>query len=121
MKFSDLTRDQKIEVKQRMLTERLLDAEGRSPSYWELAEVDSTISDEEVGKAFANVEFVFDDFSCGAAADRDSVLDELKEWAESFLKHANYVAAGKLSHLQASLGIDWAREALLEHIKAVRV
>ena len=122
MRFSDLTKDQRTEVKQRLLCERLEKDENRTPSYGELTDVDETVSDKEAEEAYAGTEFVPDDFSCGVAADRDGVLDELKEWAERELLMAKYAKPGvamRLS-LEVELGIDWARKALLDHIEAVR-
>lgn len=122
MRFGDLTKDQRTEVKQRLLCERLEKDENRTPSYGELADVDEAVSDKEAEEAYAGTEFVPDDFSCGVAADRDGVLDELKEWAERELLMAKYAkpgAAMRLS-LEVELGIDWARKALLDHIEAVR-
>ena len=123
MRFCDLTKDQRTEVKQRLLCERLEKNENRTPSYGELADVNEAVSDKEAEEAYAGTEFVVpDDFSCGEAADRDGVLDELKEWAERELLMAKYAkpgAAMRLS-LEVELGIDWARKALLDHIEAVR-
>lgn len=122
MRFCDLTKDQRTEVKQRLLCERLEKDENRTPSYGELADVDEAVSDKEAEEAYTGTEFVLDDFSCGMAADRDGVLDELKEWAERELLMARYAkpgAAMRLS-LEVELGIDWARKALLDHIEAVR-
>ena len=100
MRFCDLTKDQRTEAKQRLLCERL----------------------EEAEEAYAGTEFVPDDFSCGVAADRDGVLDELKEWAERELLMARYARPGteRRPTLEAKLGIDWARKALLDHIEAIR-
>ena len=122
MRFCDLTKDQRTEVKQRLLCERLEKDENRTPSYGELADVDETVSDKEAEEAYDGTEFSSDDFSCGVAADRDGVLSELKEWAERELLMAKYAkpgAAMRLS-LEVELGIDWARKALLDHIEAVR-
>ena len=122
MRFSDLTKDQRTEVKQRLLCERLEKDENRTPSYGELADVDEAVSDKEAEEAYAGTEFVPDDFSCGEAADRGGVLDELKEWAERELLMAKYAkpGTGRRPTLEAKLGVDWARKALLDHIEAVR-
>lgn len=122
MRFCDLTKDQRTEVKQRLLCERLEKDENRTPSYGELANVDEAVSDKEAEEAYAGTEFVPDDFSCGVAADRDGVLDELKEWAERELLTAKYAGpgTGRRPTLEAKLGIDWAKKALLDHIEAVR-
>lgn len=123
MRFSDLTKDQRTEVKQRLLCERLEKGENRTPSYGELAAVDEAISDEEVEEAYAGTEFAPDDFSCGVAADRDGVLDELKEWAERILRTCVFAHDHPLSsgvNTDTINGIEWARRRLLDHIEAVR-
>lgn len=122
MRFGDLTKDQRTEAKQRLLCERLEKNENRTPSYGELADVDEAVSDKEAEKAYDGTEFATDDFSCGVAADRDGVLDELKEWAERELLMAKYAGPGTVRRptLEAKLGVDWARKALLDHIEAVR-
>lgn len=122
MKFSDLTKDQRTEAKQRLLCERLEKGENRTPSCGELADVDETISDKEAEEAFAGTEFVSDDFSCGVAVDRDAILDDLKEWAERELVLAKYAKRyAKPGALEVEQGIYWARKALLDHIEAVRL
>lgn len=122
MRFGDLTKDQRTEVKQGLLCVRLYRNENRTPSYGELAGVGETVSDKEAEEAYAGTEFSPDDFSCGMAADRDGVLDELKEWAERELLEGRYAepGTGRRLTLEAKLGIDWARKALLDHIEAVR-
>lgn len=61
----ELNRDQLVELKQTMLCERM-DQCGESPSYGELADVDETISDEEVYIYYAGFIFSPDDFFCTA-------------------------------------------------------
>lgn len=61
----ELNRDQLVELKQAMLCERM-DQHGECPSYGELAEVDETISDEEVYIFYAGFIFSPDDFFCTA-------------------------------------------------------
>lgn len=65
LSFDDLSHDQIVELKQRMLTDRL-DKDGESPSYGELADADELISDEEVRKEFDGTAFSPEDFSCEA-------------------------------------------------------
>lgn len=122
MTFDDLNNDQRVELKQRILTERN-EARGEGTSYGELADADTLVSDEDARAWAKGMEFSPDDFSCGVAADRDGVLDELKEWAERELLVARYAkpGTGRLPTLEAKLGIDWARKALLDHIEAVRL
>lgn len=61
MSVEELNRDQLVQLKQNMLMERM-DAEGKTPSWGELAEVDSLITDEEVQQEYAGTDFVTDDF-----------------------------------------------------------
>lgn len=61
MTVQELNRDQLIQLKQQMLMERM-DAEGDSPSWGELADADSLISDEDVQNQFSGTIFTPDDF-----------------------------------------------------------
>ena len=122
MRLSDLTGDQRRELKQGIVDERN-DRIGKGTSYGELADAGKLVSDEILEARYEGTEFSPDDFSCGVAADRDGVLDELKEWAERELLMAKYAKPSKAARrptLEAKLGVDWARKALLEHIEAVR-
>ena len=65
MSVYDLNRDQIEELKQSMLTERML-ANGEEPSYGELADANETISDDEVITEYAGTNFNNDDFWCSA-------------------------------------------------------
>ena len=123
MRFLDLANDQRTEAKQRLLCERLEKSENRTPSYEELAGVNDTISDNEAEEAYAGTEFTPDDFSYGEAADRDGVLDELQEWAERELTNRNFAKSkGRLEpiHWDEHAGLEWAKQFLLDHIKALR-
>ena len=56
-------------------------------------------------------------------ADRNSVLDELKEWANRYLCSKNYARdKHRLEpiHYDEREGIEWARKSLLDHIDAIR-
>lgn len=61
MNVQELNRDQLIQLKQEMLMERM-DAEGDWPSWGELADADSLISDEDVQSQFAGTVFTTGDF-----------------------------------------------------------
>ena len=61
MKLKDLNDDQRLQLKQRILTDRM-DAKGESPSYGELADADTLVTDEELEAEFGDMEFVPDDF-----------------------------------------------------------
>ena len=62
MKLKDLNGDQRLQLKQRILTDRM-DAKGESPSYGELADADTLVTDEELEAEFGDTEFVPEDFS----------------------------------------------------------
>ena len=122
MVYRDLTNEQRLEFKQHVLTERN-NERGESTSYGELADADRLVSDEDAESYAEGIVFSLDDFSCGMAADRNGVLDELKEWAERELLAGRYTepGTGRRPTLEAKLGIDWAKKALLDHIEAVRL
>ncbi len=61
MKLKDLNDDQRLQLKQDLLSRRM-DEKGESPSYGELADADRLISDEELEAEFGDTEFVHDDF-----------------------------------------------------------
>lgn len=61
MTVQELNRDQLVQLKQDMLIERM-DAEGDWPSWEEMADADSLISDEDVQREFAGTVFTTDDF-----------------------------------------------------------
>ena len=63
MSVQELSRDQLTCLKQAYLTE-MLDAQGESPSWGELAEADDIISDESVFDEYEGVVFTPDDFFC---------------------------------------------------------
>ena len=61
MKLKDLTGDQRLYLKQDILTRRM-DEKGESPSYGELADADNLVSDQELEDEFGGTEFVPEDF-----------------------------------------------------------
>lgn len=122
MRLSDLTNEQRLELKQDIVKDRN-EHTGEGTSYEELANADELVDDEVLQEAYADTEFSSDDFCCGEAADRDGVLDELQEWAERELTDRNFAKSkGRIEpiHWDEHAGIEWARQFLLEHIKAVR-
>ena len=122
MTLSDLNEDQRLELKQSHLTKKM-DERGESPSYGELADAGSLVSDSELEKEYGGTEFSPDDFCCGVAADRDGVLDEVKAWAERVLRTHAFAHDHPLSsgvNASTIAGIEWARQSLLDHIEAVR-
>lgn len=68
LSLSDLTPDQKSELKQRYLSDKY-DEEGKTPSYGELADADNLVSDEDLENEFGGVSFTADDFACSAGQD----------------------------------------------------
>lgn len=60
MKITELSRDELLEVKQRYYTEH----ENQSPSYGELADIDTLVSDDAVYDEYGDIDFVKDDFFC---------------------------------------------------------
>lgn len=61
MKLKDLNEDQRLQLKQDLLSRRM-DEKGESPSYGELADADTLVTDEELEAEFGDTEFVPDDF-----------------------------------------------------------
>ena len=122
MRLSDLTNEQRLELKQAIVKDRN-EHIGEGTSYEELADADELVDDEVLQEAYAGTEFTSDDFSCGEAADRDGVLDELQEWTERELTIKNFAKSkGRIEpiHWDERVGIEWAKQLLLDHIKAVR-
>lgn len=121
MRFDDLTNEQKVELKQHILMERN-EQRGEGTSYGELSDADDLVSDEDAKDWAEGMEFSPDDFSCGVAANRDGVLDEIKEWVERTITSDNYEASLglKKSDRLEDKCIEWAREQILQHIDAVR-
>ena len=60
MNVRDLTRDQKIELKQSMLEEVL----GYEPSWGDITDADSIVSDEKMIEEYDGTNFSNNDFSC---------------------------------------------------------
>ena len=61
MRLKDLSGDQKLQLKQDILTRRM-DEKGESPSYGELADADDLVSDKELEDEFGGTEVVPEDF-----------------------------------------------------------
>ena len=61
MKLKDLTDDQRLYLKQDILSKRM-DEKGESPSYGELADAGHLVSDQELEDAYGETEFVPEDF-----------------------------------------------------------
>lgn len=65
MRFDDLTAEQKLELKQRILEDRN-EHLGEGTSYGELANADELVDDEVLEAEYGGTEFSPDDFSCSA-------------------------------------------------------
>ena len=65
MTFDELSEEQKLELKQHILTERN-EQRGEGTSYGELADADALVSDEDAKAWAEGMEFSPDDFSCSA-------------------------------------------------------
>lgn len=65
MTVRELSDDQLVELKQRMVDDEIYEVEGRSASYGELAAAES-IPDERVFELYDGVDFSNDDFLCTA-------------------------------------------------------
>lgn len=63
MKVTELSREQLAELKQNYLCEICDRRTDETPSYGELAAADATVTDEEVFRYYAGVEFTADDFT----------------------------------------------------------
>lgn len=61
MSISELTQEQKTTVKQNLLMQRY-DERGESPSWEELADADTLVTDEELEAEYGAVDFVEGDF-----------------------------------------------------------
>lgn len=65
MKLSELSADQKLELKQNLL-EKKNEAKGEGTSYGELADAGQLVTDAELEAEYGNTEFTGDDFFCTA-------------------------------------------------------
>ena len=63
MTVRELNGRQLAELKQRMVSDEIIESEGRTPTWGELAEADSTVTDEAVFAEYEGTDFVPEDFS----------------------------------------------------------
>lgn len=63
MNIKELTREQLTELKCNYYTEQLENT-NESPSYYELANIDDFVSDDEIFQAYDGIIFTKDDFFC---------------------------------------------------------
>ena len=62
MTLKDLNKDQRKQLKARLLDDELMKVEGRTASYGEIANADEIVSDEKLEEAYGATSFVPDDF-----------------------------------------------------------
>lgn len=83
MTFDELNEDQRLELKQRILTERN-ENRGEGTSYGELADADDLVSDEDAREWAEGVEFSEDDFFCSCHG-RTVKVEKIPVWAVTYL------------------------------------
>lgn len=115
MTVYELNRDQLEELKQNYLTEKM-DERGESPSWGDLADADSIISDHEIFAVYDGTEFSNDDFSCSAGqSEYDSFHleidgdNEVLNLASDLREIADKLEQGYTNGL-ASYGTNWSIE-----------
>ena len=84
MNFSELTEEQRLELKQRILIERL-DARGESPSYGYLVDADDLVSDEDLEDWYGDTVFSPDDFFCSEGEDDPESRKRAKDFLARYL------------------------------------
>ena len=67
MKAKDLNHDELSELKVAYWDEKSYEKTGLGASYYEIVDIDSFVSDDEIYEMFKDVEFVSDDFFCNCA------------------------------------------------------
>lgn len=87
MSFDELNDDQKLELKQRILTERN-ENRGEGTSYGELADADDLVSDEDAKDWAEGMEFSPDDFTCSASEPNVRVRN-VPQWAVCYLVNSD--------------------------------
>ena len=68
MKVNELSRSQLDGLKQNHLSDHLMETEGRTPSWMELAEASETVPDSVILEEYAGTVFSEDDFFCTAGS-----------------------------------------------------
>jgi len=87
MTFDELNDDQKLELKQRILTERN-ERRGEGTSYGELADADGLVSDEDLKDWYGGTEFSPDDFMCSCSG-RTVKVERIPDWAVNYLVNSD--------------------------------
>lgn len=83
MTFDELNEDQRLELKQRILTERN-EQRGEGTSYGELADADELVSDQDAKDWAEGMEFSPDDFMCSCGG-RTVKVERIPQWAVNYL------------------------------------
>lgn len=87
MTYDELSDDQKVELKQRILTERNENRD-EGTSYGELADADDLVSDEDARDWAEGMEFSEDDFACSCHG-RTVKVERIPQWAACYLVNAD--------------------------------
>ena len=87
MTFDELNEEQRLELKQRILTERN-DARGEGTSCEELADADDLVSDKDAKDWAEGMEFSEDDFMCSCHG-RTVKVEHVPQWAVCYLVNAD--------------------------------
>ena len=114
MTVRELSDDQLVELKQRMVDDEIYEVEGRSASYGELAAAES-IPDERVFELYDGVDFSNDDFLCSAGHGYTYVM-HVTETVESTCV---ITSERKLDHEELERRAEEARVAGRLRFKAV--
>ena len=85
MTFDELNEDQRLELKQRILTERN-EQRGEGTSYGELADADDLVSDEDLKDWYGGTEFSPDDFVCSTSL---TPVKGVPQWAVNYLVYGD--------------------------------
>lgn len=83
MTFDELNDEQKLELKQRILTERN-EQKGEGTSYEELSLADDLVSDEDARDWAEGMEFSEDDFTCSCHG-RTVKVEGIPQWAVGYI------------------------------------
>jgi hypothetical protein len=83
MTFDELNEDQRMELKQHIITERN-EHRGEGTSYEELALADDLVSDEDLEDWYGSTEFSPDDFT-GPCRKRTVTVERIPQWAVCYL------------------------------------
>ena len=107
MTFDELNEDQRLELKQRILTERN-EQRGEGTSYGELADADDLVSDEDLKDWYGGTEFSPDDFMCSTSL---TPVKGVPQWAVNYLVYSD---DSGLTPEDKSMVDQWTAELLAE-------